>query len=127
LYLKQNALGNPNHITDFVMSTFSNARVLEIQGTLHRYELPSSDLSLAETFHQLQTNSKTLGIEYYSISQTTLEQIFLQLTKNQEEEEEKQKEEELIKQLAAKSKSKKCCSCCCSCCSSCCCSCCACC
>ena len=44
-----------------------------------------SDLSLGPLFGQLRAKSGELGITTYSVSQPTLEQVFLRLAKEQEE------------------------------------------
>lgn len=46
----------------------------------------SSELDLADVFRGLETNKVELEIFDYSVSQSTLEQIFLQFAKEQEEE-----------------------------------------
>ena len=41
------------------------------------YQLPPEVASWSVVFQQLETNKTMLGIEDYSVSQTTLEQVFL--------------------------------------------------
>ena len=41
------------------------------------YQLPPEVASWSVVFQQLETNKTVLGIEDYSVSQTTLEQVFL--------------------------------------------------
>ena len=46
-----------------------------MQGSV-TYQLPSAGLSWSSVFRQLETNKDRLGIIDYSVSQTTLEQVF---------------------------------------------------
>lgn len=70
----------------FVMETFPGALKLEEhQGSL-TYQLPSAGLTWSSVFRQLETNKERLGIIDYSVSQTTLEQVFIDFAKEQSEE-----------------------------------------
>ena len=40
------------------------------------YQLPSAGLTWASVFRQLESNKERLGITDYSVSQTTLEQVY---------------------------------------------------
>lgn len=48
-----------------------------------QYQLPSSLSSLARIFSILSQNKKRLHIEDYSVSQTTLDQVFVNFAKDQ--------------------------------------------
>lgn len=50
------------------------------------YVPPSDNLKWSAMFGLLETAKKSLNIEDYSISQTSLEQVFLSFTKYQREE-----------------------------------------
>ena len=41
------------------------------------YQLPSPGLTWASVFRQLEINKETLGITNYSVSQNTLEQVYI--------------------------------------------------
>jgi len=71
----------------FVASAFPGAQLLE-QDDAHRlkFRLPQGSQSLGEIFTLIETNRRTLRIEEYSVSQTSLEQIFLQFAKMNKEE-----------------------------------------
>ena len=63
--------------------------VLEEQhGSYFRLQVRSG-IDLANLFLNLETKKAELGISDYSVSQATLEQIFIQFAKDQEEEREK--------------------------------------
>ncbi len=52
-----------------------------------------SDTTMADIFYQLENNRHTLSIESFSVSETTLEQVFMTLAKNQEK---KNKEKKFV-------------------------------
>lgn len=54
----------------------------EYQGVL-TYYLPDVSLPWSQMFGIMERAKRDLAVEYYNISQTTLEQIFLQFTKYQ--------------------------------------------
>jgi len=63
---------------DFILSHFLTANLIEEHGTLLNYEVPRDAItSLARAFRLLETNKERLSIEDYSLSQSTLEQVFL--------------------------------------------------
>ena len=47
--------------------------------------IPFAEASWSKLFGTLEESKKELHVETYSLSQTTLEQIFLSFTKHQEE------------------------------------------
>lgn len=49
------------------------------QDNILSLDIPTEDLDLAMLFKDLEQNKETLGIQDYSVSQTTLEQIFLDM------------------------------------------------
>lgn len=55
-------------------------------GMLTYYVPPTETLKWSSMFGLMETAKKTLHIEDYSISQTSLEQVFLSFTKFQREE-----------------------------------------
>jgi ABC-type multidrug transport system ATPase subunit len=77
-------------ITKAITSMFPQSRLLEKHVRLLRFQLPSLQeqkiSSLADLFEILEKNKLNIGICDYSISQTTLEQIFLHFSQQQEEE-----------------------------------------
>lgn len=58
----------------------------EYQGLLTYYVPPSDTLKWSSMFGLMETAKRTLHVEDYSISQTSLEQVFLSFTKFQQEE-----------------------------------------
>ena len=77
---------NPNTsmaVQGFVKEKFPNSMVFDNhQGYLH-FQIPDSDVSLSEVFGVMETAKQQFEFEDYSVHQTTLEQVFLQFTRNQ--------------------------------------------
>ncbi|KAG5202796.1 hypothetical protein JEQ12_002379 [Ovis aries] len=66
---------------------FPNASRQESFSTILAYRIPKEDVqSLSQSFSKLEEAKHTFAIEEYSFSQATLEQVFVELTKEQEEE-----------------------------------------
>ncbi|XP_044528119.1 cholesterol transporter ABCA5 [Gracilinanus agilis] len=66
---------------------FPNAIRQESFSSIMAYKIPKEDVrSLAQSFSALEEAKHTFHIEEYSFSQATLEQVFVELTKEQEEE-----------------------------------------
>ncbi|WOK95547.1 ABC transporter A family member 1 [Canna indica] len=64
-------------IDSFILSSFPGATFHGSNGLSVKYQLPyGEDSSLAEIFGHLEHNREKLGIQEYSISQSTLETIF---------------------------------------------------
>ena len=69
----------------FVNDNFSGAVLLEEHAGAITYWLPSEGVSWSFVFRLLEINKEELGIIDYSVSQTTLEQVFINFAKEQEE------------------------------------------
>lgn len=50
---------------------------------IFQYQVPMGDLSWAEIFDKMEQNKTSLHIEDYSVSQTTLEQVFINFARAQ--------------------------------------------
>lgn len=73
-------------ITDFVSSQFPDAQEVEYFGSRITYKIPKDEVqSLASVFQSLEAGKNDIGIEEYSFSQSTLEQVFLQFAKEQDD------------------------------------------
>lgn len=76
-----------DELESFVMSLFPNAIRLEKFGTHAQYKIPKSDVpSLANVFASLEEGKQHHGMEEYSFSQSTLEQVFIEFAKRQTDE-----------------------------------------
>ncbi|XP_068958059.1 phospholipid-transporting ATPase ABCA7 [Petaurus breviceps papuanus] len=78
---------HPGPAQDFVEASFPGAVLKEHHGCLLRYQLPTGHCPLARLFSELATHSPRLGIEDFSVTQTTLDQVFVYFAKDQGEEE----------------------------------------
>uniref|UniRef100_A0A4X2KQE6 ATP binding cassette subfamily A member 7 n=1 Tax=Vombatus ursinus TaxID=29139 RepID=A0A4X2KQE6_VOMUR len=77
---------HPGPAQDFMEASFPGALLKEHHGCLLRYQLPTGHCPLARLFSELATHSSRLGIEDFSVTQTTLDQVFVYFAKDQGEE-----------------------------------------
>ncbi|XP_030629359.1 cholesterol transporter ABCA5 [Chanos chanos] len=71
-----------------ILRIFPHAARQESFATLMVYKIPMEDVkSLAKSFTQLETAKQNFNFEEYNFSQSTLEQVFMELAKEQENEE----------------------------------------
>jgi ATP-binding cassette, subfamily A (ABC1), member 3 len=63
-------------IERFIESTFENAVLRDRQDTLCSFEITNKNVKVASIFEKLERNKKKLMIQHYSVSQTSLEQVF---------------------------------------------------
>ncbi|XP_066471023.1 phospholipid-transporting ATPase ABCA1 [Tiliqua scincoides] len=70
-------------VQDFFALAFPGSVLKEKHRNMLQYQLPSSPSSLARIFSVLSQNKKRLHIEDYSVSQTTLDQVFVNFAKDQ--------------------------------------------
>ncbi|XP_045155423.1 cholesterol transporter ABCA5 [Echinops telfairi] len=70
-----------------ILYIFPNASRQESFSSILAFKIPKEDVqSLSQSFSKLEEAKHTFAIEEYSFSQATLEQVFVELTKEQEEE-----------------------------------------
>ncbi|XP_063311284.1 phospholipid-transporting ATPase ABCA1 isoform X1 [Pelobates fuscus] len=70
-------------VEDFFSHAFPGSMLKEKHRGMLQYQLRSSQSSLARIFSILSKNKKRLHIEDYSVSQTTLDQVFVNFAKDQ--------------------------------------------
>ncbi|XP_029368177.1 phospholipid-transporting ATPase ABCA1b isoform X2 [Echeneis naucrates] len=70
-------------VMKFIESELSGSTLKERHRNMLQYQLPSSLTSLAHIFSILAKNKETLQIEDYSVTQTTLDQVFVNFAKDQ--------------------------------------------
>ncbi|MPC24949.1 ATP-binding cassette sub-family A member 5 [Portunus trituberculatus] len=95
-------LGNSiiREVQQKVMETFPNAVLDEQFDERLIYKVPQTDvMSLALIFEMLEKTKSDGLVDEYALSQTTLEQIFLQFARQQEEEDDKEESGDDISQL----------------------------
>ncbi|XP_076855746.1 cholesterol transporter ABCA5 [Brachyhypopomus gauderio] len=72
-----------------ILKIFPHASRQESFATLMVYKIPMEDVkSLAKAFSQLESAKQNFNFEEYNFSQSTLEQVFMEFAKEQENEEE---------------------------------------
>ncbi|XP_058029043.1 cholesterol transporter ABCA5-like isoform X4 [Ahaetulla prasina] len=70
-----------------ILSIFPNANCLKSFASILAYKIPKEDVqSLALVFSKLEEAKHAFNVEEYSFSQATLDQVFVELVKEQEEE-----------------------------------------
>ncbi|CAL8357983.1 unnamed protein product [Merluccius merluccius] len=72
-------------VMKFIESELPGSTLKERHRNMLQYQLPSSLTSLAHMFSILAQNKELLQIEDYSVSQTTLDQVFVNFAKDQSE------------------------------------------
>lgn len=66
----------PEPTIAFVMATFPGAVLREMHGSRLRFQLPpGGSCTLARVFQELAAQGKDHGVEDFSVSQTTLEEV----------------------------------------------------
>ncbi|XP_073763802.1 phospholipid-transporting ATPase ABCA1 isoform X1 [Danio rerio] len=71
----------------FVKETFPGSVLKEKHHNTLQYQIPPADGALTHIFSQLSTHQHTLRVEDYSVSQTTLDQVFVSFARQQRDEE----------------------------------------
>ncbi|XP_038613025.1 ATP-binding cassette sub-family A member 5 [Tachyglossus aculeatus] len=76
-----------DHLQREIQYIFPNASRQESFSSILAFKIPKEDVhSLAQSFLKMEEAKHSFKIEEYSFSQATLEQVFVELTKEQEEE-----------------------------------------
>uniref|UniRef100_A0A3Q3LC94 P-type phospholipid transporter n=1 Tax=Mastacembelus armatus TaxID=205130 RepID=A0A3Q3LC94_9TELE len=77
-------------VEDFVQQNFPGSILKEKHHNTLQYQLPYTQGALAIIFSQFTSHQQRLGVEDYSVSQTTLDQVFVNFAKHQHGEEDSQ-------------------------------------
>ncbi|XP_061690398.1 phospholipid-transporting ATPase ABCA1-like isoform X3 [Syngnathoides biaculeatus] len=70
-------------VMKFIESELSGSALKEKHGNMLQYQLPSTRGSLTHIFSTLADNKQALNIQDYSVTQTTLDQVFVNFAKDQ--------------------------------------------
>uniref|UniRef100_A0A8C3B3X0 P-type phospholipid transporter n=1 Tax=Cyclopterus lumpus TaxID=8103 RepID=A0A8C3B3X0_CYCLU len=73
-------------VMEFIERELPGSTLKEKHRNMLQYQLPTSLTSLARIFSLLSENKEALSIEDYSVSQTTLDQVFVNFAKDQSDE-----------------------------------------
>ena len=74
---------NKREYHDFISSTFPKSVLKDEHQTMIQYQVATPDLKWSEVFSTMEKNKDILKIVDYSVSQTSLEQVFLNFARNQ--------------------------------------------
>ncbi|XP_056132314.1 phospholipid-transporting ATPase ABCA1 [Lampris incognitus] len=74
---------DPCPVDAYIRESFPAIELKERHQSVLQYQLPSQACCLAQVFAMLSNNYKELGITDYSVSQTTLDQVFVNFAKEQ--------------------------------------------
>uniref|UniRef100_A0A667Y439 P-type phospholipid transporter n=1 Tax=Myripristis murdjan TaxID=586833 RepID=A0A667Y439_9TELE len=77
-------------VEDFVQQSFPGSVLKEKHHNTLQYQLPCTEGALANIFSQFTTHQQRLSVEDYSVSQTTLDQVFVNFARHQHDEEDTQ-------------------------------------
>uniref|UniRef100_A0A3B4B8V1 P-type phospholipid transporter n=1 Tax=Periophthalmus magnuspinnatus TaxID=409849 RepID=A0A3B4B8V1_9GOBI len=73
-------------VDGYMKSSFPHIQLTERHQNVLQYQMPSHACCLAQLFHTLSNNYEELGIQDFSVSQTTLDQVFVNFAKDQTDE-----------------------------------------
>ncbi|XP_021342260.1 ATP-binding cassette sub-family A member 7-like isoform X2 [Mizuhopecten yessoensis] len=73
---------NLKRVHDFIMQTFAGAELKEKHYNMVQYQL-KCDVKLSNLFRQIEEVRQELNVEDYSVSQTTMDQVFINFAKLQ--------------------------------------------
>ncbi|CAF1119401.1 unnamed protein product, partial [Brachionus calyciflorus] len=82
-------LNDDNHkkrLYTFMKNNFPTSKIQETHRNLFEYILPFNDTKLSTLFGRIESNRENLNIKDYSVNQTTLDQVFINFAKLQNEE-----------------------------------------
>eukprot|EP01035_Chromulina_nebulosa_P017263 gene17263-22795_t len=75
------SFNNPLHLeeqlTKFLSGVFPRSSLISNNGGLLTYRIPKEEMNISKTFKELENHKSELNIENYSVSQPTLEQVFI--------------------------------------------------
>ncbi|XP_016419525.1 ATP-binding cassette sub-family A member 1 [Sinocyclocheilus rhinocerous] len=74
-------------VETFVRDTFPGSTLKEKHHNTLQYQVPQGEGALAHIFSQLSKHQQLLHVEDYSVSQTTLDQVFVSFARQQRDEE----------------------------------------
>jgi len=83
----QNLALATNTVKEFMNKHFEGAYLIEERQGLLQYQIINNELRWSQMFGTLEENASSLGIIDYSVSQTSLEQVFINFAKFQHAEE----------------------------------------
>jgi len=86
LSIRLNNVNNKDRLFEFIRKKFTASINTEAHKNLYEFILPFSSTKLSKMFGTIEKNREMLDILDYSVTQTTLDQIFVNFAKAQKEE-----------------------------------------
>uniref|UniRef100_UPI00358F4AA8 ATP-binding cassette sub-family A member 2 isoform X1 n=1 Tax=Myxine glutinosa TaxID=7769 RepID=UPI00358F4AA8 len=83
--IRAKSTSSVKEVTRFFLHNFPDSVLKESHHTRVQFQLAGTDISLAKVFRYLQQDRHVLGIVDYSLSQTTLDHVFVNFAKRQSE------------------------------------------
>ncbi|XP_062869316.1 phospholipid-transporting ATPase ABCA1 [Trichomycterus rosablanca] len=83
---------DPCPVDAYIQKSFPGIELKERHHNVLQYQLPTQACSLARVFDILSKNREELGITDYSVSQTTLDQVFVNFAKEQMDDDDRLRE-----------------------------------
>lgn len=83
LSIRLNDNTNDNKLKNLMKVKFPSSKIQETHRNLYEYVLPFNTTKLSAIFGQIESNREYLNIQDYSVSQTTLDQVFINFAKLQ--------------------------------------------
>ncbi|XP_047666267.1 phospholipid-transporting ATPase ABCA1 isoform X2 [Tachysurus fulvidraco] len=83
---------DPCPVDAYIHNCFAGVQLTERHHNVLQYQLPTHACSLAHVFDILSNNNEELGIVEYSVSQTTLDQVFVNFAKEQMDDDDRLRE-----------------------------------
>lgn len=83
LSIRLNDNFNDIKLKNFMKDKFPSSKIQETHRNLYEYVLPFNTTKLSAIFGQIESNRENLNIKDYSVSQTTLDQVFINFAKMQ--------------------------------------------
>jgi len=87
LSVRLNEESESEKLFQFMASSFPTSQIQETHRNLFEFVLPFSDTKLSKVFGLVEKNRQSLNIKDYSVNQSSLDQIFVNFAKEQNEEE----------------------------------------
>jgi hypothetical protein len=85
LVVRLNDENDKEKLFDFMRVNFPSSVIQETHKNLFEYILPFKNTKLSQIFGKMEKSRETLNIKDYSVSQTTLDQVFVNFAKGQYE------------------------------------------
>ena len=82
-YPEGGGLPDPQPMMDFIVQSFPGSELKDIHHGMVHYHIKNTSLSWGYLFGQMEKAKKIFSIEDYSVSQTTLEQVFINFARSQ--------------------------------------------